>query len=97
MNTVNPPLTAKRRRKVRENPEYHAFARRGIRAYGRRIAAGDVEGLPGMLTLAAELDEATRAAVAGLREFGYSWAEIGARVGLTKQACQQRWGQSCQS
>jgi hypothetical protein len=27
-----------------------------------------------------------------LRAAGYSWAEIGARLGITRQAAQQRWG-----
>ena len=31
-------------------------------------------------------------AVKGLRDFGYSWAEIGSRLGITRQAAQQRWG-----
>jgi biotin operon repressor len=33
-------------------------------------------------------------AVKGLRGYGYSWAEIGARLGITRQAVQQRWGAS---
>jgi len=32
-------------------------------------------------------------AVKGLRARGYSWAEIGSRLGITRQAAQQRWGQ----
>ncbi len=28
----------------------------------------------------------------GLRGFGYSWAEIATRLGITRQAAQQRWG-----
>jgi hypothetical protein len=31
-------------------------------------------------------------AVAGLRRVGYSWAEIASRLGITRQAAQQRWG-----
>jgi hypothetical protein len=31
-------------------------------------------------------------AVKGLRDCGYSWAEIGSRLGITRQAAQQRWG-----
>ena len=31
-------------------------------------------------------------AVKGLRAHGYSWAEIGARLGISRQAAQQRWG-----
>ena len=69
-----------------------AFARRAIRAHARRVAAGDVDALAEMTGLAAELDEAITQAVTGLRNTGYSWAEIAARLGVTRQAAQQRWG-----
>ena len=29
-----------------------------------------------------------------LRGCGYSWAEIGSRLGITRQAAQQRWGRA---
>jgi hypothetical protein len=45
-----------------------------------------------MTGLADELDAAIAEAVRGLRARGYSWAEIGARLGITRQAAQQRWG-----
>jgi DDE_Tnp_1-associated len=75
-----------------ENDEYAAFARRVLRAYARRIAGGDVEPLIPMFSLAAEIDTAITGAVKGLRASGYSWAEIGSRLGITRQAAQQRWG-----
>ena len=75
-----------------ENDEYAAFARRVLRAYARRVADGDVEALIPMLGLSAEIDAAITQAVHGLRGFGYSWAEIGSRLGITRQAAQQRWG-----
>ena len=75
-----------------ENDEYAAFARRVLRAYARRVADGDVEALTLMLGLSAEIDDAITQAVDGLRGFGYSWAEIGSRLGITRQAAQQRWG-----
>jgi hypothetical protein len=77
---------------VVENDAYAAFARRIIASYARRVGAGDVEALPDMLALSAALDDAIGQAVHGLRGFGYSWAEIGARLGLTRQAVHQRWG-----
>ena len=91
-DTVKTPLTPKRAARVRENDEYAAFARRVLRAYARRIADGDVEALTLMTDLAAEIDTAIAQAVTGLREFGYSWAEIGSRLGITRQGAQQRWG-----
>ena len=46
-----------------------------------------------MIGLADEIDAAIGEAVKGLRACGYSWAEIGSRLGITRQAVQQRWGQ----
>ena len=57
-----------------------------------RVASGDVDALAAMTGLATELDEAISQAVLGLRNAGYSWAEIAARLGVTRQAAQQRWG-----
>ncbi len=79
-------------RQVVENDAYAAFVRRVLRAAGRRVAAGDVEGLAYLVALSDEVECSIRAAVLGLREFGYSWAEVAARVGVTRQAAQQRWG-----
>ena len=93
-NTVKNPLTPKRAVRVRENDEYAAFARRVLRAYARRIADGDIETLTLMTDLAEEIDTAISQAVQGLRGFGYSWAEIGSRLGVTRQAAQQRWGRT---
>jgi len=91
-NTVKPCLTPNRRRDVVENDEYHAFARRILRGYSRRVATGDVEALAQLVSLSGEIECATRTAVIGLRDFGYSWAEIATRLGVSKQAAQQRWG-----
>jgi hypothetical protein len=91
-NTVKKPLTSKQTRRLVENDDYAAFTRRILRAYGRRIATGDIEALTGMLGLSAEIDTAISQAVTGLHAFGYSWADIGSRLGITRQAAQQRWG-----
>jgi hypothetical protein len=87
-------LTSKRRRRRVENDEYSAFVRRILRAYSRRVGVGDgdVEALALMLGLAEEIDTAIAEVVKGLRDCGYSWAEIGSRLGITRQAAQQRWG-----
>ena len=77
-----------------ENSQYAAFIRRILRAYARRVATGDIEALTGMTILATDVEDATRQAVTGLRGFGYSWAEIGSRLGITRQAAQQRWGRA---
>jgi hypothetical protein len=90
-NAVNPAFTAGRSRPVVENAEFTAFGRRILRAAGRRIAAGDVDALPALAALSAELDAAITHAVTGLRSAGYSWAEIASRLGVTRQAAHQRW------
>ncbi len=91
---VKAGLTPNRRRQPVENDEYVRFVRRVVRAYARRVAGGDVDALADMTGLATELDEAIAQAVIGLREAGYSWAEIAVRLGVTRQAAQQRWGRS---
>jgi hypothetical protein len=86
------PRRARSRRGLVENDEYAAFVRRIIRAYAKRVATGDVEALADMVALSSVLDDAITDAVAGLRGHGYSWADIAARLGITRQAAQQRWG-----
>lgn len=75
-----------------ENDEYAAFVRCILRAYSRRVGDGDVEAMVLIFGLAEEIDAAIAEAVKGLRDCGYSWAEIGSRLGITRQAAQQRWG-----
>jgi hypothetical protein len=87
-------LTPKRPRRQVENDEYGAFVRRVLRAYSRRVGDGDVEALALLVGLAEEIDAAMAEAVQGLRARGYSWAEIGSRLGISRQAAQQRWGTS---
>jgi hypothetical protein len=91
-STVNGSLTANRRRRVVENDEYAAFLRRVLRAYSRRVATGDIEAISDLASLADQVDTAIRDAITGLRATGYSWADIAARLGVTRQAAQQRWG-----
>jgi hypothetical protein len=90
--TVNKPLTRNHRSRVVENDEYAAFLRRIIAAYSRRVAAGDIEAITTMAALADHLDTAIRQAITGLRNYGYSWADIAMRLGITRQGAQQRWG-----
>jgi hypothetical protein len=90
--TVNTRLTPKRRTRAVENDQYAAFIRRVIRAYSRRVADGDIEAITTMANLATDFDTATRQAITGLRAFGYTWADIALRLGITRQGAQQRWG-----
>jgi len=91
-NTVKPRLSRKRGKRVVENPQYVAFIRRILAAYARRVAAGDIEALRSMVTLRSDVDTTVRTAVDGLRRVGYSWSEIGFRLGISKQAARMRYG-----
>ncbi|WP_127935287.1 hypothetical protein [Nonomuraea polychroma] len=90
--TDKPSLTPDSPRRVVENDQYAAFLRRAIRAYGRRIASGDVEALADVIALIDDLDDTIARAVTGLRAQGYSWADIARPLAITRQAAQQRWG-----
>lgn len=90
--SLTPAVPQQKRRDVVENDAFAAFARRIIRAHGRRVATGDVEALRDLIALSSVIDDAIGEAVIGLRAFGYSWAEIGSRLGISRQAAQQRWG-----
>jgi hypothetical protein len=59
-----------------------------------RVGDGDIEALALLVDLSEKIDAAMAEAVKGLRAHGYSWAEIGYRLGITRQAAQQRWGTS---
>lgn len=84
MNTNRAPRT--------EADEFGAFARRILRAYSRRVADRDIDGLAGLAQLRDDVDGAIVAAVAGLQAAGYSWTDIGRTLGITRQAAQQRYG-----
>lgn len=98
---VNAHLTPDRpgqgRGRLVENGDFAAFSGRVIRAAGRRVAAGDVDALPALAALSAELDAAITDAVTGLRAAGYSWGEIAARLGVTRQAAHQRWNRTAEA
>lgn len=94
---VKPALTLApqcRQREEVENPEFAAFARRIIRAAGRRVAEGDPADLGDLVALRSDIDAAIGRAVAGLRSepWSYSWSSIAEVLGTTRQAAQQRYG-----
>lgn len=74
-----------------DHREFTAFARRVLRALARRVAVSDVEDLTELVELRVEVDRALDVAVAGLREAGVSWTEIGRGLGISKQAARQRF------
>lgn len=93
--SVKGALTPNRAGRVTETAEFAGFVRRILRAYGRRVGqCGDIESLPELVALAGEVDAVISQSVAGLRAEGYSWGEISARLGTTRQAAQQRFGKT---
>lgn len=76
-----------------ENDAYAAMVGRMIRAYARRVAAGDPEDLARMLELRDAFDAAIGDAVVGLRDqWGASWTDIGRVAGMTRQSAREKWG-----
>lgn len=86
---MDSPSTKSRRS---ENSEFHAFVKRIVRAHGKRVASSDPEALADLVALRAELDQAIGTGVTGLRAGGYSWTQIAAPLGMSKQAAFKRWG-----
>ena len=77
---------------AKDNREFAAFSRRIMRAYARRVATADPAALVELVRLRADVDDAIAAAVEGLRAEGFSWAEIGRELRMTRQAAYQRFG-----
>lgn len=78
--------------RVIEPAAYGGFARRIIRAMGRRCAESDPYQLGHLLALRSDVDSAIAVAVAGLRAEGYSWADIARPLGITRQGARQVYG-----
>lgn len=74
-----------------ENPEYAAFARRIIRAAGRRIASGDPSSLKTFIDLGEDLRTAVETGVKGLRKSGFTWNEIAAGAEIATQTAHAKW------
>ena len=65
---------------------------RAIAALARRVGSGDIDSLSELAELSGLVDDAIRDAVTGLRERGHTWQDIGAALGVTRQAACKRWG-----
>lgn len=74
-----------------ETPAFLGMLRRMLRAAAQRAAAGDAEDLANLLELHAELGDAVVEAVRGLRAAGYTWSELAAATGTSKEAAIQKW------
>ena len=77
-----------------ESDEFAAFARRVVRAFGRRIGDGDLWALGDLVKLRDQVDEAIRDGVGTAREsHGVSWTDVARELGVSRQAARQRYGQ----
>jgi hypothetical protein len=84
---------ARRERRYVETEEYVAFIHRILRALGTRVGDADVEMLRGLADLPGLVEGLLTETVERLRTgHGYSWADIGRALGITRQAAQQRFG-----
>jgi len=79
----------------REAPELGAACIRLFRALARRAGDGELEALEQLAFLQDSLQMQLGAAVAGYRDgHGYSWADIGRVLGVTRQAAHKRFGRA---
>lgn len=69
-----------------ENESYAAFCMRVAKSLGDRVGDGDVHQLSYIRVLRDTVEEAEGRAVLGLLAQGYSYAEIGAGLGISRQA-----------
>ena len=76
---------------MRETDEVGQAARRMIRSVGNRLRDHDVEDLSIIDYLEAAVQQARADAIEGMREHGITDVDIGAQLGMTRQAVQQRW------
>jgi hypothetical protein len=75
-----------------------AAAGRMIRAVVKRAAAGevDVTDLAALRQLHDVVDDAMVATVGHLRDQGYSWADVGRALGVTRQTAQAVYGRTAE-
>jgi hypothetical protein len=78
--------------RVTETSEFGRAAIRMIRTMARRVGASDIAQFGAMWEVMTEAEAAVIGTIDDLRASGFSWAEIGAEVGWSKQRLQQ-WRQ----
>lgn len=76
---------------MKSDEEMTAGIVRMTRALGRRCAEGDPDSAVYLRLVGEQLERSTAEAVAGWRALGFSDAQIGRELGVTKQAVQKRW------
>jgi hypothetical protein len=85
-------IRGQRGERVTETAEFSKAAVRMIRQMAKRVGGSDIAEFGAMVEVMAEAEHAVVAAIDGLRASGYSWAEIGAEIGWSKQRLAQ-WRQ----
>jgi DNA-binding NarL/FixJ family response regulator len=75
----------------RETDDVAEAVVRLVAAVGKRISTEDPDALVYLETIETALKDAFQVAVLGLREHGFSDADIGRELGVTRQAVAQRW------
>lgn len=76
-----------------ESDEFAKFAARIVRAFGKRIGDGDLWALGDLVKLRKQIDQAVADGVKTAREdCGYSWTDVAAELGVSRQAARQRYG-----
>lgn len=73
--------------------QYFCFMKRVLKAYHKRAVADelDITALEQLAELQRLLDEQTAEVVMVMRDQGYSWADIGKRLGMTRAAAYKRF------
>jgi len=82
-------VRGRRRERRYETAEFAAMITRMIRNLGRRVGRSDTAAFGSLWRVRDAADEACATAIDGLRETGFSWAEIGAAAGQTGQGVGQ--------
>ena len=75
-----------------ETGDFGRAAIRMIRAMARRVGASDIAEFGAMWEVMTEAERAVTDTIDGLQENGFSWSEIGAEIGWSKQRLSQ-WRQ----
>jgi hypothetical protein len=82
-------IRGQRAERVTETGEFGRAAIRMIRQMARRVGGSDIAEFGAMWEVRTEAEGAVTKAIDDLRSAGYSWTEIGAEIGWTRQRLTQ--------
>jgi hypothetical protein len=83
--------SGKRAKAQREAPELGGMLRRMAAAMARRAGEGDLDALVELCEVERAVGSSIKAGAQDAHSFGYSWTDIAAALGLTRQAARQRF------